>query len=58
MVNIEIVLQCCLEVDFILNWDRCHFPVQDGIVIDHLFSREDKGKVEMSDRLPPLMSVK
>jgi hypothetical protein len=22
------------------------------------FSREDKGKVEMSDRLPPLMSVK
>lgn len=55
MANLEIVLQRCLEADLVLNWEKCHFLVQEGIVLGHLVSSRgievDKAKVE--DRLPP-----
>jgi hypothetical protein len=55
LANLEIVLQRCLEADLVLNWEKCHFLVQEGIVLGHLVSSRgievDKAKVE--DRLPP-----
>lgn len=58
----EIVLQRCLEADLVLNWEKCHFLVQEGIVLGHLVSSRgievDKAKVEVIDRLPPPVNVK
>ena len=62
MANLEIVLQRCLEADLVLNWEKCHFLVQEGIVLGHLVSSRgievDKAKVEVIDRLPPPVNVK
>ncbi|KAA3449940.1 RNA-directed DNA polymerase-like protein [Gossypium australe] len=45
----------CLEADLVLNWEKCHFLVQEGLLLGHLVSSRgievDKAKVE--DRLPP-----
>ena len=47
--NIEVVLQRCKEKNLVLNWEKCHFMVQEGIVLGHLiFSKGlevDKEKV-------------
>ena len=32
------VLQQCKEKDLVLNWEKCHFMVQEGIVLGHLVS--------------------
>ena len=36
-----------------LNWEKCHFMVQQGIVLGHIISKNgievDKAKVVMSD---------
>lgn len=60
LANLEIVLQRCLEADLVLNWEKCHFLVQEGLVLGHLVSSRgievDKAKVE--DRLPPPVNVK
>lgn len=57
LANLEIVLQRCLEADLVLNWEKCHFLVQEGIVLGHLVPSRgievDKAKVEVIDRLPP-----
>lgn len=62
LANLEIVLQRCLEADLVLNWEKCHFLVQEGIVLGHLVSSRgievDKAKVEVIDRLPPPVNVK
>ena len=36
--NLEIVLQRCREKNVVLNWEKCHFMVQEGIVLGHLIS--------------------
>jgi hypothetical protein len=33
--NLEKVLQKCKETDLILNWEKCHFMVREGIVLGH-----------------------
>jgi RNase H-like domain found in reverse transcriptase len=46
----------------VLNWEKCHFKVQEGIILDHLVSAKglefDKAKVEVIERLPPLINIK
>ena len=55
--NIEVVLQRCKEKNLVLNWEKCHFMVQEGIVLGHLiFSKGlevDKEKVATIQTLPP-----
>ena len=36
--NLGIVLQRCRERNMVLNWEKCHFMVQEGIVLGHLIS--------------------
>jgi hypothetical protein len=36
--KLEKVLQWCHEKDLILNWEKCHFMVREGIVLGHLVS--------------------
>ncbi|RVW21146.1 Retrovirus-related Pol polyprotein from transposon 297 [Vitis vinifera] len=40
LVNLEAVLNRCIEKDLVLNWEKCHFMVQQGIVLGHIISKE------------------
>jgi hypothetical protein len=62
LANLDKVLTRCAEVDLVLNWEKCHFMVKQGIVLGHVISvrgiEVDKAKVEMVEKLPPLTDVK
>ncbi|RVW25016.1 Gag-Pol polyprotein [Vitis vinifera] len=48
LLHLETVLQRCIEKDLVLNWEKCHFMVQQGIVLGHIISKNgievDKAK--------------
>ncbi|RVW12413.1 Retrovirus-related Pol polyprotein from transposon 17.6 [Vitis vinifera] len=52
----------CIEKDLVLNWEKCHFMVQQGIVLGHIISEKgievDKAKVELIVKLPSPTTVK
>ena len=60
--NLSRVLQRYEEVNLVLNWEKCHFMVNKGVVLGHLvFDKEievDRAKVEVIEKLPPPTSVK
>ena len=60
--NLRRVLKRCQEKNLVLNWEKCHFMVTQGIVLGHIMSREgvevDKAKVELISNLPTPKCVK
>ena len=40
LVNLEAVLNRCIEKDLVLNWEKCHFMVHQGIVLGHIISKQ------------------
>jgi hypothetical protein len=56
LANLDKVLTRCAEVDLVLNWEKCHFMVKQGIVLGHVISEigieVDKAKVETVEQLP------
>ncbi|KAJ9551837.1 LOW QUALITY PROTEIN: hypothetical protein OSB04_015882 [Centaurea solstitialis] len=52
----------CETHDLVLNWETCHFMVQEGIVLGHLVSKRglevDKAKLEVIEQLPEPTTVK
>jgi hypothetical protein len=38
--NMDKVLQRCEENHLVLNWEKCHFMVREGIVLGHLISEQ------------------
>jgi len=38
LANLEKVLERCEQVNLVLNWEKCHFMVREGIVLGHLVS--------------------
>ncbi|KAL6316599.1 hypothetical protein AAG906_018854 [Vitis piasezkii] len=56
------VLNRCIEKDLVLNWEKCHFMVRQGIVLGHIISEKgievDKAKVELIVKLPSPTTVK
>ncbi|RVW37068.1 Retrovirus-related Pol polyprotein from transposon 17.6 [Vitis vinifera] len=62
LMHLEAVLHRCIEKDLVLNWEKCHFMVQKGIVLGHIISKNgievDKAKVELIVKLPPPTNVK
>ena len=60
--NLVLVLQRCKETNLVLNWEKCHFMVQEGIVLGHRISEKgievDRAKIEVIEKLPPPTSVK
>ncbi|KAG9458341.1 hypothetical protein H6P81_002849 [Aristolochia fimbriata] len=60
--HLELVLERCEEKKLVLNWEKCHFMVRDGIVLGHKISEKeievDKAKIEVIEKLPPPTSVK
>ncbi|RVW72351.1 hypothetical protein CK203_056248 [Vitis vinifera] len=62
LVNLEAVLNRCIENDLVLNWEKCHFMVHQGIVLGHIISEKgievDKANVELIVKLPSPTTVK
>nr|CAN76217.1 hypothetical protein VITISV_033653 [Vitis vinifera] len=62
LVNLEVVLNRCIEKDLVLNWEKCHFVVHLGIVLGYIISEKDievdKGKVELIVKLSSPTIVK
>ncbi|KAK1601531.1 hypothetical protein QYE76_018060, partial [Lolium multiflorum] len=51
--NLDKVLQRCEETNLVLNWEKCHFMVNEGIVLGHKISERDFSKI--SKRLTNLL---
>ncbi|KAK6133005.1 hypothetical protein DH2020_033296 [Rehmannia glutinosa] len=55
--NLSLVLQRCEETNLVLNWEKCHFMVRDGIVLGHRVSSAglevDRAKIVAIEKLPP-----
>lgn len=51
------VLKRCQETNLVLNWEKCHFMVEEGIVPGHKVSKHgievDPAKVPAIEKLPP-----
>ena len=60
--NLRRVLERCKEKNLVLNWEKCHFMVTQGIVLGHIVLRQrievDKAKVELISNLPTHKCVK
>ena len=60
--NLRRVLERCQEKNLVLNWEKCHLIVTQGIILGHIVSREgievDKAKVELISNLPTPKCVK
>jgi hypothetical protein len=38
LANLNKVLKQCQMADHVLNWEKCHFMVREGIVLGHKIS--------------------
>ncbi|KAK1619381.1 hypothetical protein QYE76_024898 [Lolium multiflorum] len=60
--NLDKVLQRCEETNLVLNWEKCHFMVNEGIVLGHKISERgievDRAKVEAIEKMPYPRDVK
>ena len=60
--NLIDALVRCEETNLVLNWEKCHFMVKQGIVLGHRISirgiEVDKAKIETIEELPPPSSMK
>ncbi|KAL4283808.1 hypothetical protein GQ457_16G019000 [Hibiscus cannabinus] len=60
--NLEKVQKRCKETNLVLNWEKCHFMVDEGIVLGHKISSKgmevDKAEIEVISKLPPPTTVK
>ncbi|GJT14547.1 reverse transcriptase domain-containing protein [Tanacetum coccineum] len=52
----------CKETNLVLNWDKCHFMVKEGIVLGHKISKAgievDKAKIDVIAKLPYPTNIK
>jgi len=60
--NLARVLERCKETNLVLNFEKCHFMVEQGIVLGHVVSKNDifvdLAKVDIISQLPYPSSVK
>ncbi|GJY92960.1 reverse transcriptase domain-containing protein [Tanacetum coccineum] len=60
--NLEKMLKRCEKTNLVLNWEKCHFMVKEGIVLGHKVSGSgievDKAKIEAISKLPYPTNVK
>ncbi|GKC90907.1 reverse transcriptase domain-containing protein [Tanacetum coccineum] len=60
--NLEKMLQRCKDAHLVLNWEKCHFMVKEGIVLGHKVSSAglevDKAKIDVISKLPPPTNIK
>ncbi|CAN6583757.1 unnamed protein product [Malus baccata var. baccata] len=60
--NLSLILKRCVETNLLLNWEKCHFMVKQGIVLGHIVSENgievDKSKIDLVRHLPSPTSVR
>ncbi|RDY13977.1 Retrovirus-related Pol polyprotein from transposon 17.6, partial [Mucuna pruriens] len=60
--NLSKVLKRCIDTNLVLNFEKCHFMVVEGIVLGHLVSNRgievDKSKIDVITSLPNLVFVR
>ncbi|GJR19288.1 reverse transcriptase domain-containing protein [Tanacetum coccineum] len=60
--NLDKMLQHCKDAHLVLNWEKCHFMVKEGIVLGHKVScaglEVDKAKINIISKLPPPTNIK
>nr|GEY21775.1 reverse transcriptase domain-containing protein [Tanacetum cinerariifolium] len=54
--HLDKILQRCEDTNLVLNWEKCHFMVKEGIVLGHKISKSrievDRAKVNVIAKLP------
>lgn len=52
----------CEDSNLVLNWEKCHFMVKEGIVLGHKISKKiikfDNINIKVIEKLPHSVSVK
>jgi hypothetical protein len=60
--NLIKVLKRCQETHLVLNWEKCHFMVKEGIVLEHRVLEKgievDRAKIKVIEQLPAPTNVK
>ncbi|GKD44561.1 reverse transcriptase domain-containing protein [Tanacetum coccineum] len=60
--NLDKMLQRCKDAYLVLNWEKCHFMVKEGIVLGHKVSsaglKVDKAKIDVISKLSPPTNIK
>ncbi|GJS71264.1 reverse transcriptase domain-containing protein [Tanacetum coccineum] len=60
--NLSKMIARCEETKLVLNWEKCHFMVKEGIVLGHKISKAgievDKAKVDVIASLPYPTNIK
>ncbi|GJT30521.1 reverse transcriptase domain-containing protein [Tanacetum coccineum] len=60
--HLENMLKRCEDTNLVLNWEKSHFMVKEGIVLGHKISKSgievDRAKVDVIAKLPHLTTVK
>ncbi|GJU08669.1 reverse transcriptase domain-containing protein [Tanacetum coccineum] len=62
LTNLEQMLIRCKQANLVLNWEKCHFTMTEGIVLGHKVSSAglevDKEKIKVIAKLPSPTNVK
>ena len=60
--SLDRVLQRCEQTNLVLNWEKCHFMVNEGIVLGHKISERgievDQVKVDAIEKMHVLRTSK
>nr|GEV06345.1 reverse transcriptase domain-containing protein [Tanacetum cinerariifolium] len=60
--NLDTMLQRCKDTNLVLNWEKCHFMVKEGIVLGHKISKNrlevDRAKFDVIAKLSHPTTVK
>ncbi|GKF25704.1 hypothetical protein Tco_0081598 [Tanacetum coccineum] len=60
--HLDKMLQRCEDTNLVLNWEKCHFMVKEGIVLGRKISKSgievDRSKVDVIAKLPHPTTVK
>ena len=60
--NLGVALHICTEKNLVLNWEKCHLMVKEGIVLGHQISSEglevDQAKISTIETLVPPTTVR
>ncbi|GJX62536.1 reverse transcriptase domain-containing protein, partial [Tanacetum coccineum] len=60
--HLDKMLKRCEDTNLVLNWEKCHFMVKEGIVLGHKIYKSgievDRAKVDVIAKLPHPTSVK
>ncbi|GAU47094.1 hypothetical protein TSUD_369270 [Trifolium subterraneum] len=56
LTSLNLVLARCIETNLVLNFEKCHFVVEQGIVLGHIISEKgisvDPAKIDVISTLP------